>query len=97
MCIFIYIYTHASTHNLHFGFLRRQQVRNAIWSSVSSLEKTFDAKICEGDWTRDNAWFALKLCVALTSPSQCSQRFTLTDALLLFAELNGLECFGAPT
>ena len=76
-----------------FSFLSKQQVRNATWSSVSFLEETFDAESCEGDWTRDNAWFALNLCVAL---SQRSHMFTLTDGVLLFAEWNGLECLGTP-
>jgi len=60
---------------------------------VSFLEETFDAESCEGDWTRDNAWFALNLCVALW---QRSHMFTLTDGVLLFAEWNGLECLGTP-
>lgn len=68
-------------------------LQNATWSSVSFLEETFDAESCEGDWTRDNAWFALNLCVAL---SQRSHMFTFTDGVLLFAEWNGLECLGTP-
>eukprot|EP00435_Cladocopium_sp_Y103_P012652 s1531_g3.t1 len=71
-------------------------LQNATWSSVSFLAETFDAQSCEGDWTRDNAWIALNLCVTLTSPSQRSQMFTLTDSVLLFAEWNGLECLGTP-
>ena len=79
-----------------FFFRLKQQVRNATWSSVSFLAETFDAESCEGDWTRDNAWFALNLCVTLTGPSQRSHMFTLTDGVLLFAEWNGLECLGPP-
>ena len=59
-------------------------------------EGTFDAEGCLGAWTRDNAWFALNLCVTLTGPSQRSHMFTLTDGVLLFAEWNGLECLGPP-
>ena len=71
-------------------------LQNITWSSVSFLEETFDAGSCEGDWTRDNAWIALNLCITLNTYKQFSEMFTLTDGVLLFAQWSGSECLGTP-
>ncbi|CAK9042328.1 unnamed protein product [Durusdinium trenchii] len=66
---------------------------NADWSRVRFVEESYQPESCSWTWRKDNAFFAVDICIPLVRFGT-SHMYAYIDDSLMYAEWDSLDCSG---